>query len=177
MVNSRTYIAPGNRTTYRPFLCRFYGAKEQKSRPLPLIVRCDDESHYPLVETVLDDMAIQPYVHDCSVMVLHNNRWLYYRVFYRRHCRLLINHSVCLVARSSWVRGDIVVMRTDWKGHALGMHHGDAVTADEIVVEFSRRMNPRRNKKTAPKKMLVVNLACQSLRQWRLYMFAKRRAA
>lgn len=122
-------------TTYRQVTSRFYGAKEPKSRPLTLLARCDGTREYPLIESVLDDMRIQSYVHNCSVWVLHNNRFSTYQVFFRVHRRLPTNRAVSLVARSGPVRGDVVVMRTGRGGRLMGMRHGDAVVSDEIVKE------------------------------------------
>ncbi|KAI0641416.1 hypothetical protein C8Q79DRAFT_919327 [Trametes meyenii] len=133
MVNSRTYIVPGTRTTYKHLASRFYGANEPKSRPLTLITRCDGDLRYPLVESVLGDMTIQPYVHNCSVTVLHRGRESSYTVFYRLHRRLPINRSVALLTHNHSVRRDIVVMRTDRAGRVTSMRHGDAVVADRIV--------------------------------------------
>lgn len=153
MVNSRTYIIPGRQvsslkwlrscaylrrqlqTTNKQVVSRYYGADEPKSRPLTLIARCNQTRDYPLIESVLKDLVIQPYVHNCSVRVLHKNRISTYLLFYRLHRHLPVNRAVSLVSRSSSVRGDVVVMRTNDDGRVVGMRHGDAVIADEIVKE------------------------------------------
>lgn len=97
------------------------------------MARCDGHHRYPLVEGVLDDMSIQPYVHNCSVSVLHKNRWSRYIVFFKVHRRLPVNRAVSLVARTRSIRGDVVVMRIGVDGRVVGMRHGDAVVADQIV--------------------------------------------
>ncbi|OCH84648.1 hypothetical protein OBBRIDRAFT_741238 [Obba rivulosa] len=174
MVNSRTYIAPGRRmsTTYRQVTSRFYGAEEPKSKPLTLLARCDGDCHYPLIESVLDDMRIQPYVHNSFIRVLHNNQIYTYLVFYRIHRRLPINRTVSLVAHSCSVRGNVVVIRTDRDGRVIGMRHGDAVVFDEIVNGLADRMDPKsfayRKKCGPPTELMVISTPRRSQRQWRL---------
>jgi len=63
---------------------------------------------YPLAESVLDDAIIQPYVHDCMVLVHEGSQVHRFRVFYKRHCHLPVNRSF---AGRRILRGDIVVMR------------------------------------------------------------------
>ncbi|OJT05512.1 hypothetical protein TRAPUB_3668 [Trametes pubescens] len=92
------------------------------------MARCDGHYRYPLVESVLGDMSIQPYVHNCSVSILHKNRWSQYIVFFKLHSRLPVNRSVSFVARSHSIRGDVAVMRIGFDGRVVNMRHGDAVT-------------------------------------------------
>lgn len=128
-------------TTYQPLRSRFYGAEQPKSRPLALMARCDGHYRYPLVESVLGDMSIQPYVHNCSVSILHKNRWSQYIVFFKLHSRLPVNRSVSFVARSHSIRGDVAVMRIGFDGRVVNMRHGDAVVADQIVTRCASRFH------------------------------------
>ncbi|KAI8989146.1 hypothetical protein BD414DRAFT_514825 [Trametes punicea] len=177
MVNSRSYIVPGACTTYRQLVSRFYGADEPKSRPVALMARCDGDSRYPLVESVLGGMAIQPYVHDCSVSVLHHNRWSRYTIFYRIHHRLPINRAAALVSGSIAVHGDVLVMWTDDDGRVVGMRHGDAVIADQIVKRLAEHLDSLhyRKKRVPPTTLMVITTVSRSLRQWRLFKAARER--
>ncbi|OJT05509.1 hypothetical protein TRAPUB_3671 [Trametes pubescens] len=131
------------------------------------MARCDGHYRYPLVESVLGDMSIQPYVHNCSVSILHKNRWSQYIVFFKLHSRLPVNRSVSFVARSHSIRGDVAVMRIGFDGRVVNMRHGDAVVADQIVTKLAETMASMRYRKLkrAPTELMIVTTVARSRRQ------------
>ncbi|KAL1941690.1 hypothetical protein VTO73DRAFT_7129 [Trametes versicolor] len=179
MVNSRSYVVPGCRTTYQPILSRFYGAEQQKSRPLSLMTRCDGHHRYPLVEGVMGDMSIQSYVHNCAVSVHHRKCWSRYIVFFKLHRRLPVNRAVSLVARSHSIRGDVAVMRVGFDGRVVNMCHGDAVVADQIVTKLAETMASVRNRnmKKTPTELMIVTTVARSRRQRKIARERRREEA
>jgi hypothetical protein len=85
---------------------------------------------YPYIESLLQDAALQPYVHDCLVQLRNGNRVHHFIVFFKRHCRLGVNLSLpFLLSDSAGFRGDAVVMRVGVQGrhHSfVNMRSGDA---------------------------------------------------
>ena len=46
---------------------------------------------FPFAESILDDAAVQPYVHDCIVNIKEGQHTHQFRVFYKRHVQLHTN--------------------------------------------------------------------------------------
>ncbi|KAI6136017.1 hypothetical protein F5141DRAFT_986102, partial [Pisolithus sp. B1] len=65
--------------------------------------------HFPIVESLLQDTPLQPYIHDCQVIVHEGQHTYYYCVFFKCHCQLQTN--ILLSSIGSEFCGDIVVMR------------------------------------------------------------------
>ncbi|KAG2093360.1 uncharacterized protein F5147DRAFT_527181, partial [Suillus discolor] len=91
--------------------CRLYSASGSKPRQVTMLTRCSNRSRkaqrFPVVESLLNYAAVQPYVHNCFV-TLHEGRHIYqFCVFFKRHCRLGVNPLLSSVEHI--FRGDAVV--------------------------------------------------------------------
>ncbi|KAG2091537.1 uncharacterized protein F5147DRAFT_779998 [Suillus discolor] len=77
MVNTRGYIFPTSFTPELHLHCRLYSASGSKPRQVTMLTRCSNRSRkaqrFPVVESLLNYAAVQPYVHNCFV-TLHEGR-------------------------------------------------------------------------------------------------------
>jgi hypothetical protein len=89
-------------------------------------------SHFPMVECLLSDLRIQPFIHDGIVVVREGNARHMFRVFCKNHHHLPVNDSV--TGNQAW-RGDILVMRVSQKGRNLvvNMRGNDGALSDFLV--------------------------------------------
>ncbi|KAI6098666.1 hypothetical protein EDD16DRAFT_1498275, partial [Pisolithus croceorrhizus] len=60
---------------------------------------------YPVVESVLQDAALQPYVHKCQITVHEGRHTYHYCIFLKWHCRLRANEML------DKFQGDVVIMK------------------------------------------------------------------
>ncbi|KAI6120545.1 hypothetical protein EV401DRAFT_1859664, partial [Pisolithus croceorrhizus] len=83
---------------------------------------------YPVAESVLQDAALQPYVHNCQITV-HEGRCTYhYCIFFKWHCRLRAN------AMLDKFQGDVVIMKIGTRVlSVVNMRVRDIAIADYIV--------------------------------------------
>ncbi|KAG6371101.1 hypothetical protein JVT61DRAFT_10642 [Boletus reticuloceps] len=89
---------------------------------------------FPVPESLLQDARLQPYVHDCHVTV-HEGRHTYcFRIFFKRHCRLLPNPI--LSGMDYQFRGDAVVVRIGGIASAVNMRGRDSVIADFMMHSY-----------------------------------------
>jgi hypothetical protein len=85
---------------------------------------------YPFAESVLQDAALQPYVHDCVVRVNEGPHTYNFRVFFKRHCRLRLNMSLSKQSVPTNFRGDIVVMKIGVRNEYVNMRGRDGILSD-----------------------------------------------
>ncbi|KAI6116971.1 hypothetical protein EDD17DRAFT_1416939, partial [Pisolithus thermaeus] len=87
--------------------CRLYSASCCRPRQVAMLTRCASLSlnaiRYPVAESVLQDAALQPYVHNCQITVHEGRHTYHYCIFFKRHCRLRANPML------GKFRGDVVV--------------------------------------------------------------------
>jgi hypothetical protein len=107
-------------------------------KPSQIIIstRCSpDPTHerYPFAESAFSCAKLQPYVHDVKVVVQEGAHDYCYRVFFKRHCRLLTNTSLMKLDPNSTFRGDAIVMRIGVKGNFVNMRDRDTILADFII--------------------------------------------
>lgn len=75
---------------------RLYSSTKRGPIQVAVPTRCNFPAReagprFPYAESVLADSKIQPYVHDCMV-IIREGKWTYrFRVFFKRHCRLRKN--------------------------------------------------------------------------------------
>lgn len=67
---------------------------------------------FPLAESHFADARIQPYIHDCSVIVLENSQVHHLIVFFKNHRHLPPNRSLAGMDLPDDFRGDLLVMRS-----------------------------------------------------------------
>ncbi|KAG6369919.1 hypothetical protein JVT61DRAFT_13386 [Boletus reticuloceps] len=99
-----------------------------------MLTRCANSSRrsqrFPVVESLLQDARVQPYVHNCQVIV-HEGRHTYrFCVFFKRHCHLQLNPI--LGRMGGQFRGDVVVMRVG-ESSVVNMQGRDAIVADFMM--------------------------------------------
>jgi len=80
----------------------------------------------------MDGAVMQPYVHDCSVMVREGFNTYTFRVFFKRHMYLKINTTV-RAHPSVIFRGDLVIMKEGSRYDFINMLGRDSVVADWLV--------------------------------------------
>lgn len=117
--------------------CRLYSVASKKPRQVSLATRCSPTGRYPLAESVLDEAALQPYIHDCTVHIHEGDTVHRFRIFYKRHCRLPVNQSTHLVTERA-LRGDAVVMRIGAKDSQIvvNMRGRDCALSDYAVKRY-----------------------------------------
>ncbi|KAI6029983.1 hypothetical protein EDC04DRAFT_2572639, partial [Pisolithus marmoratus] len=116
--------------------CRLYSRSCCRPRQVAMLTRCADADRgspcFPVAESLLQDAALQPYIHDCQVIVHEGRCMYYYHVFFKCHCRLQTN--VLLSSFDSKFQGDAVVMRIGAQTHSVvNMHARDVVITDYII--------------------------------------------
>lgn len=88
----------------------------------------------PLVENFSHNLVLQPYIHDCLVIVKEGRQEHRFRVFFKNHHRLPRNRSLPTLS-ANFSRGDLIVMRTavlddrsvvNWRGR-------DTVVSDYMI--------------------------------------------
>lgn len=155
MVNSRTYILPSASVSPHRFLpivtykrlqspefrlrCRLYSTSCHRPRQVEMLTRCADASHgsphFPMAEALLQEAALQPYIHNCQVTVVEGRHTYQYCVFFKRHCRLPANR---LLNNIHEFRGDVAIMRIGAQTRVVNMRGRDSVIADDIITRSVR---------------------------------------
>ena len=102
MVNSRIYILPSASVSLCGVLliithewqspklrlqCRLYSTSCHRPRQVEMLTRCADASrgslHFPVAETLLQGAVLQPYIHNCQVIVYEGRHTYQYCVFFK----------------------------------------------------------------------------------------------
>lgn len=88
---------------------------------------------FPMLESYFIGLQIQPFIHDC-LLVVHDRRYSHrFRIFCKNHRSLPINPVVEQLGNKLW-RGDIIVMRVGKNGSVVNMRgHADAKLSDFLV--------------------------------------------
>ncbi|KAG1836842.1 hypothetical protein F4604DRAFT_1602219 [Suillus subluteus] len=131
MVNTRTYILPTCFVSYRLYLTPLYLPSNQTPE-LHLQLDQTPSGHYcfPVPESLLQEVTMQPYVHNCFMNVCEGRH--IFCIFFKRHLRLRAN--VLLSSGDHKFRGNTVVM---WVGvnhpSVVNMRARDNALADFII--------------------------------------------
>ena len=157
MVNSRTFIAPLSQVSmilstpslhnYSPFNqahdvnlhAQLYSAQKGKPTQIHVPTRClypvrQVGPQYPLVDSVLDEPQLQPYVHNCVVYVREGNQTHWLWVFFKWHRRLPYNISLLPFQQRMIAQGDFVVMRVGiYPGSVVNMRGRDTQISDWVI--------------------------------------------
>ena len=89
---------------------------------------------YPLVDSVLDEPQLQPYVHNCVVYVREGNQTHRLRVFFKRHRHLPYNISLLPFQQRTIAQGDFVVMWVGvYPGSVVNMQEHDTQISDWVI--------------------------------------------
>jgi hypothetical protein len=92
-------------------------------------------TRFPLLENHLTGLKIQPFIHDCEVVVHDGRKSHKFQLFCKNHSFLPINTPVRKLGNRLW-RGDILVMRVGKKGLVVNMRgRSDARLADFLTKE------------------------------------------
>jgi hypothetical protein len=104
---------------------------------VPITTRCMAPAgrpgdRFPFAESIIDDARLQPYIHDCAVTVYEAHHVYRYRVYFKRHCRLGINHSI---PGNTSFRGDALVMRVAARNElaVVNMRERDTIVSDFMI--------------------------------------------
>ncbi|KAI6146004.1 hypothetical protein BKA82DRAFT_3925051, partial [Pisolithus tinctorius] len=91
--------------------CRLYSTSRDRPQQVMMLMHCTGTSRaslcFPFVETLFQEAALQPYVHNCQVTVHEGRSTYHYCVFFKRHCRLQENAILSKV--DDPFRGDVIV--------------------------------------------------------------------
>jgi len=116
---------------------RLYSSLKTKPVLIQVPTRCirparQGGPRFPFAESVLANGKIQPHVHDCIVQVHEAGQIHSFRVFFKRHRRLLVNRSLSLATP---FRGEIVIMRVGVldKLSVVNMRGRDTAVSDYMV--------------------------------------------
>ena len=86
-----------------------------------------------MAETLLQEAALQPYIHDCQITVYEGRHTYQYCVFFKRHCRLRTN--TLLSGADDGFRGDIAIMRIGSRTRVMNMRARDSAITDYIITQ------------------------------------------
>lgn len=88
----------------------------------------------PAVEALLGESRLQPYVHDCTIVINIGQRAYNYLVFFKNHRRLNHNKAVFNSCRENF-RGDLLVMLLDSSdpSRLSSMRSGDLRRFDSVL--------------------------------------------
>jgi hypothetical protein len=89
------------------------------------------DARYPCVEGILDGSLIQSHVHDFFLCINIKNRRTLFRVFFKRHQNLPLNHFLN-------IQGDLLVMRVASRNHEsiVNLRPSDAHALDRILMMY-----------------------------------------
>jgi hypothetical protein len=85
-------------------------------------------------ENYFMEARIQPYIHDCTLLLRDGTRSYQFRIFFKWHVNLPINHSIPARKRVAF-RGDVMIMRVGAAGGVVNMRAGDSAMADYAAVK------------------------------------------
>ncbi|KAL5511027.1 hypothetical protein ACEPAG_3746 [Sanghuangporus baumii] len=126
---------------------RLYSSRMARPCNVGVPTRVGNGSMFPVAELVLDDMALQPYIHDTCVVLRRARKVHLFKIFYKNHKWLPRNTSVRQI-----FYGDAFIMRkgaTTSKQY-VNLRPGDGELADYIMKRFAEL---RRRRKGIPKKV------------------------
>ena len=156
MVNNRIFIQPSNKVSiyWSPSIrvlclhtCKTHEMKihtrryASDRRPYQVLVPtcCHFPPRevgpcFPFAESILDDAAVQPYVHDCIVNVKEGQHTHQFRVFYKQHVWLHTNTFLPMTDCVS-MRGSMLVMRVAAldSSSIVNMRGHDTILADFLI--------------------------------------------
>ena len=156
MVNNHIFIQPSNKVsiywspsiwvlclhtckTHEMKICaRQYASDHRPYQVLVLTCCCfpprEVGPRFPFAESILDDAAVQPYVHDCIVNVKEGQHTHQFRVFYERHVRLHTNTFLPMTDCVS-MRGSMLVMLVAAldSSSIVNMRGHDTILADFLI--------------------------------------------
>ena len=119
---------------------RLYAAHNTRSYMVTTPVRFDKTSQYPLVEGMLDQSRLQPYIHDCLITVYEGPYKYNYRIFFKKHCLLNINKAIKQIGDDgdAQFRGDILIMRISTRNSSsyVNFRERDVLLANFLVKEY-----------------------------------------
>jgi len=84
-----------------------------------------------VAESTLADPALQPFIHDFSVVVVDKKQSTRFMIFFKNHTYLPINKSLPQLHR-----GDLLVMRMCENGLPVHLRAGDRSLTDFVVKSF-----------------------------------------
>ncbi|KAF9495077.1 hypothetical protein BDN71DRAFT_1431206 [Pleurotus eryngii] len=124
MVNSRLYVRLTNQTQEMKLCCCFYASHGSKSKFISLSTCCDHSSRYAYLESLLDNAALQPYVHDCLLTI-------------KRHMLLPTNHTIRSLSNVVF-KGDVVIACVTVHNELslVNMQARDDILADFAMTNF-----------------------------------------
>ncbi|KAG1875739.1 hypothetical protein F4604DRAFT_1924801 [Suillus subluteus] len=136
MVNSRKYILPTSSTPELHLRCRLYSTLRDRPRQATMLTRCSGYSRtalrFPVPESLFEEAAVQPYIHNCFVTVHEGSHIYQFCIFFKRHLRLRAN--LLLSSGDRKFRGDAVVMRIGVNNpFIVNMQGRDNTLADFII--------------------------------------------
>ncbi|KAI5980956.1 hypothetical protein EDD15DRAFT_2185235, partial [Pisolithus albus] len=92
--------------------CRLYSTSA-KLHQVAIPTRCANSSRkvqrFPVPESVLQGMCLQPYVHNCQVTVHEAGHAYRFCIFFKRHHHLPLNPALSVGGSLFW--GDATIMR------------------------------------------------------------------
>jgi hypothetical protein len=95
------------------------------------------QHRFPVVESVMDGARTQPHIHNTTVTLVIANTAVQFRIFYKRHLKLPLNHCVSHILPPNHqpiVHGDLLVMKLASDGDlVVNMQAGDVGLADLAV--------------------------------------------
>lgn len=117
-------------------------------RPMQVTVRarCANRTRhatrYPFAESVFEDAAVQPYIHNCIVKVHEGCNMYRFMIFFKRHCNLRLNKTLSTLSTRCLFRGDIVVMRVAARNEfsVVNMRERDTILADWVIPRLVQRL-------------------------------------
>ena len=107
-------------------------------RPAKIVTRYNPASNscYPLVEGLLSQQKLQPFVHNCSIAFFERRHVFRYAVFFKKHRQLSRNRF--LNATSNGVlRGDVLVMRIGARTPYINFRARDRALSDKIARQYA----------------------------------------
>ncbi|KAJ7190013.1 hypothetical protein B0H12DRAFT_1246480 [Mycena haematopus] len=166
MPNHRPYISPTSRkAVVKAITGRLYGA-HHRATSVSVPARCSStnarDPRVPIVESVMGQSYLQPYVHDVVVLVTHRcsddritNSW--FRIFFKRHVHLSYNWRLDL-------KGDIMVMRIASKNRqsVVNLRSSDAKIADFIVASLAEKLRAFQGPKRKQMRLQLLIMSSKS---------------
>lgn len=127
---------------------RLYSSSMTNPITVSLYTRClqsprEAGPRFPVAESVLMDAVLQPYVHDCLVLIREGRQTHRFRVFFKRHTRLRHNPSLSRSLRQSERTGEFLVMRASALKlmSVVNMRGGDLMLADWMISRWVQPEN------------------------------------
>jgi len=97
-----------------------------------LYTQTNAKGRSPRLDLIMDDMKLQPYIHDAIVTVKHKKKSIRFHIFVKNHKKLPLNKSIRRWPQVNW-RGDIIVMRKGKNDEFVNIRSGEGVLADFVA--------------------------------------------